>query len=107
MPLADFRPRRLAPVALLGCVILGGCAESLSRNDFLSEHTGDAIASNKAIHIADPWPRDAFNTRLPTDGGRVGLAIGRYRNGEPSGAPKNGPALFTPVVTSGATASPQ
>ncbi len=92
MPHADKPSPVLAAFALGACLTMGGCAESLSRNDFLTAHTGDAVAANKAVHIVDPWNRSAFDTRLRSDGARAGAAMVRYRSGEAAAKPASAPA---------------
>lgn len=90
-------PRLPRPLfAALLCLALGGCADSLSRSDFLTEHTGDAVAANKAIHIANPWRRDSFDTSIPADGMRSAATVNRYRAGA------DAPAAAAPARPAGA-----
>ena len=78
-------------LATCACLTLGGCADTLTRSDFLTAHTGDAVSANKAIHIVDPWPRESFDTRLPGDGARIAGTVSRYRNVEPAAAGARAP----------------
>ena len=77
----------LAPLLAALALGLSGCADTLRRDDFITAHTGDAHAANKAIQIVDPWRRESFETRLPVDGGRMAAPVGRYRAGEAAAAP--------------------
>jgi len=62
-------------------VMLGGCSSDLyfDRRDTVSFHAGDAIESNKAVHIIDPWPPAAADRSLASDGQRMQRAVDRYR----------------------------
>lgn len=82
----DPKPIRVT-AAILIPLWLGGCSDSLRRSDFLTDHTGDAVAANKAIHIVDPWRRGSFDTRVASDSARPAAAVGRYRSGEASAGP--------------------
>jgi len=66
-------------IAAFGLLALGGCVDPIARQDFIDPSLGDAVAANKAIHTADPWPRDSFDTRLPSDGQRAAGGLQRYR----------------------------
>lgn len=68
--------------AVLPALLLGACSSYLDRNDFASPSLGDAVARNAAIHVIDPWPAHARNTRIVHDGARLQPAIERYRTGE-------------------------
>ncbi len=64
-------------LAALPAAMLCGCSEYLSREDRLYMGAGDTMAANKAIHVADPWPRDSFDTRHRTGGQRFVAPIQR------------------------------
>jgi hypothetical protein len=98
---ADRRPGS----ALLACLILGlgvaGCTDYLARRETISFHAGDAVATNKAVQIIDPWPLAAGRTDLETNGQHAAAAMERYNTGRvfaPQGsstttiAPPNGSA---------------
>ncbi len=68
--------------AVLPALTLGACSTYLDRQDFASSSLGDAVARNAAIHVIDPWPAHARNTRIVHDGARLQPAIERYRTGE-------------------------
>jgi len=79
---------------------LGGCADYLKRQDTVTFSAGEAQAWNRAVHVTDPWPPYAANTRIDGDGQRVSRAMERYRTGDgtsiaiqpmaPAGPPANG-----------------
>ena len=52
----------------------------LQRTDSISPGAGDAKAVNSAIHVIDPWPRQAGNRRVPANGERMVGAVERYRD---------------------------
>jgi hypothetical protein len=87
----------------LGCVAgltgLAGCADYLSRSDTIAPGAGDSIAQNAAIQTVDPWPRRAFDPRLPGDGARLSVAVGRYRAGAPLGPAKGGDQAASPTAS--------
>ncbi len=101
MPLARNAARLLAPLAAAALVALGGCADALRRSDFVTDRTGDATAANKAIHVVDPWPRESFDTRLPTDAGRVAGPAGRYRAGETAAPAAKASGGYSPAASAG------
>jgi hypothetical protein len=90
---------------------LGGCADYVKRSDTVTFAAGEAQSWNRAVHVVDPWPPYAANTRIDGDGRRVSRVMERYRAGEdgfvsgqtplptakptndapPSGAPQTGP----------------
>lgn len=60
--------------------LLGGCSDIyFDRREALSFQSGDAVASNVAVHTIDPWPRAAANRDLASDGERMQRAAERYR----------------------------
>jgi type IV pilus biogenesis protein CpaD/CtpE len=71
-------PTILLPAAFL---TLGACNAYLERKDTIAFSAGDAVASNAAVEIADPWPRNSQNTNIPMDGVKAQRAIERYRDG--------------------------
>ncbi len=68
--------------ALVPAVLLGACSSYLDRREFASPSLGDAVARNAAIHVIDPWPAHARDTRIVHDGARLQPAIERYRTGK-------------------------
>ena len=48
------------------------------RRDTVTLQSGDSVASNKAIQMADPWPPYVANRNIPFDGIKMDQAIDRY-----------------------------
>lgn len=88
--------------SLLPMLVLGACADYLNHNDTITSSAGDANAHNKVIHIADPWPRAAANSRIGGNGQRVDVVTKRYLSGT------GGPSSSSAPASSGApeTAKP-
>lgn len=60
--------------------LLAGCSDIyFDRRESLSFQSGDAVASNIAVHTVDPWPRAAADRNLASDGERMQRAAERYR----------------------------
>jgi hypothetical protein len=51
----------------------------LDRRDAISLTAGDAIASNIATQMVDPWPAYAGDRNIPYNGQRAQAAVERYR----------------------------
>ena len=60
---------------------LGACADYVKHRDTITASAGDAIAHNKVVHIDDPWPRVASDTRITRNGQRVDKVTKTYLNG--------------------------
>ena len=95
--------RRLVPVAVLLLPLLtAGCADYLNHHDTVTSSAGDAVAHNMVVHIADPWPRAAADTRITGNGKRVDAVTKRYlagpreNTGSGSGAAGGLPAPASP-----------
>jgi hypothetical protein len=54
--------------------------EYLAHTDRVTRGAGDAVATNKAMHTIDPWPRNSHKTQIDMDGKRAGLAAKRYES---------------------------
>ena len=81
------RPSFALCPALLFALALSSC-QYLDRHETISLHGGDALASNVAIQMIDPWPLSAGDRHIPGDGERAAAAIERYRKNavtEPQG----------------------
>ena len=48
------------------------------RRDSVTLQHGDAVASNKAIQMADPWPPYVANRNVPFSGIKANQAVDRY-----------------------------
>ncbi len=77
-------------IGLIATIGLGGCADYLKRRDAITFSAGEAQAWNKTVHVADPWPAHATNTRIDGDGQRVGRVIQSYSIGAASPPPPGG-----------------
>jgi hypothetical protein len=72
---------RILAAATLG-LLLEGCSDAYyERRQFISLATGDAVESNKVVHMVDPWPRHAQNRNIAYNGDRMQAAVERYRTG--------------------------
>lgn len=69
----DMRKSLVGIAALAG--VLTGCAQDdFMRTEGLTLSAGDAVATNSALQIIDPWPEGVEDTRLRPPGDRVGPA---------------------------------
>lgn len=94
---------RIAAVALVG-LGTGACTDYLARRDGLALGAGDAVHTNIATHLIDPWPASARNTSPSTNGERAAHAVERYRNPQ-SSQPASAPATvsYAPGSSSGSS----
>jgi hypothetical protein len=73
--------RAAIPVALLLGTMLAGCSDMYwDRRESISLASGDAVATNKVVHMIDPWPPTSTQKNLAFDGTRAQAAAERYRN---------------------------
>ena len=78
--------------------LLTGCNDYFDHDDRLSPYSGEAIAANRVAQMVDPWPAEAANPRINTDGPRMLHAMDHYKNGAPSlGGPAPGGAPGAPA----------
>jgi hypothetical protein len=89
------RPKRRLNllIGLIATIGLGGCADYSKRRDTITFSAGEAQAWNKTVHVADPWPAHASNTRIDGDGQRVGRVIRSYSTGAAASPPTRGAPL--------------
>jgi hypothetical protein len=74
------RANKLAVAAVLLAALVGGCSDLYwDRRDSVAFYSGDAPAANIAIQTIDPWPPEAANRRLSTNGELMQKAAERYR----------------------------
>ena len=66
-------------ISLAAVLALGGCQQSLERNDGVTTTAGNSLAVNQAITTVDPWPRNAENTDISGDGQRLGDTVTKYK----------------------------
>lgn len=79
------------------------------RKDSVSMPHGDSVEANKALQIADPWPKGSQNTNIPMDPVKAAQAMYKYRCGGQSGStsPGFGSAMGSQQGGGGITASPE
>jgi len=65
---------------LLVAALLSACSEYLARRDTIAESGGDAVATNKVVHMVDPWPVYSNDRNLAFNGQKMQNAVERYRN---------------------------
>jgi hypothetical protein len=68
--------------ALAGALLLSGCGYSelaVERRDTVSRYSGDAVATNRVVHMIDPWSPASGQRDIAFNGERAVAAIERYR----------------------------
>jgi hypothetical protein len=83
-----------AGLLLCGATLLAACTgdrahEYLAHTDRVTPGSGDAVASNRAIHTIDPWSRQSHNTQIDMDGKRARQAARRYETAKPAAPPSD------------------
>jgi hypothetical protein len=74
------RNSKLSVTAVLLATTLAGCSDLYwDRRDTVAFYSGDAVATNVAVHTIDPWPPAAGKKRLTTNGELMQRAAERYR----------------------------
>jgi hypothetical protein len=76
-----------------GCAVgaLAGCSPGLPFDNEFTQYSqriftvtpgaGNAVAANEAIQTIYPWPRYAYNTRIPANGAKMTAAVAGYEGG--------------------------
>lgn len=77
--------RGAGAVLLLG--MLAGCGQYLDRRETVSLGAGDSHARNRWIFARDPWPREAFDRHIHTNGEKLEGAMQRYVKGKSAAGP--------------------
>ena len=72
--------RAMAAAAVL--VTLAGCSEYLDRRDTIALSGGNAVATDKIVQMADPWPVYAGDKTIAYNGQKMQTAVQRYRTGQ-------------------------
>jgi hypothetical protein len=85
---------------------LGACADYLKHSDTITSSAGDPVAHNKVVHIADPWPPHASNTRIGGHGQRVDRITKRYITGDPGNTAGSGTVINISPGSSPSNESP-
>ncbi|ESZ54668.1 hypothetical protein X728_31155 [Mesorhizobium sp. L103C120A0] len=71
--------RNRTAIAVLGaCLLMSGCADYMAHRDSVTLGLGDAPQANIGIQTIDPFPKEAWNTRIDGDGRVVARAQQRY-----------------------------
>ncbi|OMQ46827.1 hypothetical protein BKP54_02275 [Ensifer sp. 1H6] len=93
---------RSAFLVLAVTSLVSGCADYMNHRDTITFGLGNAVEANKGIHIQDPFPRAAQNTRIAADGKLIQKVMRGYNGGGTQ------PAAITPgqsMGSNGATPS--
>ena len=77
-------------LVLAAASLASGCADYLNHRDSITFGLGNAVEANKGIHIQDPFPPVAQNTRIITDGKTVQRVMREYHGGATDAAPAGG-----------------
>jgi hypothetical protein len=100
-PKTNSASRAIAAAVVLGA-LLAGCSDIyLDRRETIALGAEDAVASNMAEEIVDPWPRYSNNNNLAFNGERMQRAVECYRKDKVTQ-----PADLNPSTDSSAPASP-
>jgi len=68
--------------------MISGCNDQYwRRSDSIYLNHGDAVRSNIAVQVQDPWPKGSDNTNIPMDPVKAQAAIECYRQGAHAGDP--------------------
>ena len=77
-------------LAVSSVAVLAGCSTNppyddpfapyAQRTQTITLGAGNAKEANAAIQVIDPWPRYAYDTRIPGNGARMADAIDRYQD---------------------------
>lgn len=95
-----FRGYRLLALALALATTAAACSDLYyDRRETISRHGGDAAEANKAVQVIDPWPANAANLNIETDGERMQRAVERYRTNKTTPlATAPSPVQYQPVL---------
>ena len=69
---------RTAAAVLGACLLMSGCADYMAHRDSVTLGLGSAPQANIGIQTIDPFPPEAWNTRIGGDGRTVARAQQRY-----------------------------
>ena len=75
-------------ILAMSCFSIAGCNDQYwRRSDSIYLQHGDAVRSNMAVQIPDPWPKGSDNTNIPMDPVKARNAIECYRLGQKTADP--------------------
>ena len=99
-------PRNKRVVLVLAAAsLVSGCADYMNHRDSITFGLGNAVEANKGIHIQDPFPQVAENTRITTDGKTIQKVMRNYNGAsQPAATPQT--AVILPAATTGTNGSP-
>src|SRR5262249_43973449 len=101
------RDSKLAVSVVLLAAMLGGCSDLYwDRRDSVAFWSGDAPASNVAIHTIDPWPPAAAKRRLTANGELMQKAAERYRTNKTTPLRPMGTSSVQTSISPGAGSTP-
>ncbi|CAN7327396.1 pilus assembly protein [Pararhizobium sp. LjRoot238] len=92
-------------LVLAAVSLVSGCADYMNHRDSITFGLGNAVEANKGIHIQDPFPQVAQNTRIISDGKTVHRVMRDYQGGGQSAATP-ATAVVLPVTTMGTNGAP-
>ncbi len=94
------RNKRAPLVLVLAATsLVSGCADYMNHRDTITFGAGNAVEANKAIHIQDPFPRVAQNTRIAMDGKTIDKVMRNYNGAGPSAGAAMPTAVILPTAT--------
>lgn len=81
--LVDFGRRAAVALTLAATTGLTACSQELygETQDAVTYQFGDAVASNRAAQMIDPWAAHTADTRLTYKGRPMNAAVDRYYSG--------------------------
>ncbi len=68
-------------------LLVGGCADYMANRDSVTLGVGNAMLANQGIHTIDPFPPEAWETDIKTDGRAVARAQRLYGGAPVTPAP--------------------
>jgi hypothetical protein len=78
---------KTATFLILAGASLSACSNIYyERKDSVTFSNGDSVEANKALQVADPWPKGSQNTNIPMDPVKAAQAMYKYRCGGQNGA---------------------
>ncbi|MCY1232434.1 hypothetical protein D9M68_214000 [compost metagenome] len=86
-------------LVLAAASLISGCADYMNHRDSITFGLGNAVEANKGIHIQDPFPRVAQNTRISMDGKTIGKVMRDYNGTGPSAGAAMPTAVILPTAT--------
>lgn len=80
-----------------------GCADYMNHRDSITFGLGNAVEANKGIHIQDPFPQVAQNTRITSDGKVIYKVIRNHQGGGQGTATQPTTVVMPVTTTNGAS----